>query len=73
MQRPNGQNQRLSSWAINYENDDLPLSWKAAWGRCTQSDVLQGSSTKLLLLAGHDEDEDDDADDVSDGKADNLQ
>ena len=56
------------------ENDDLPLSWKAAWGRCTQNDDLQGSSTKCLLFAGDDdEDEDDDADDVSDGKADNLQ
>ena len=56
------------------ENDDLPLSWKAAWGRCTQNDDLQGSSTKCLLFVGDDdEDEDDDADDVSDGKADNLQ
>ena len=43
------------------ENDDLPLSWRAAWDRCTQSDDLQGSSTKCLLSAGDDDDDDDDA------------
>ena len=59
------------------ENDDLPLSWRAAWDRCTQSDDLQGSSTKCLLSAGDDDDddaeEDDVADEVSNGKAHNLQ